>query len=144
MENYREFVNELREQGSESPLKGAVAATILGSPGFVKKITKAQLGETQTDRNVPAIRKLARTTLDEIVTTVGKLIAEDKTLAKKVSIYFCHRYSGARLREVGERFGMSDAAITQASKRVRVATDRDANVRKTLGLVAKKLGIVPS
>jgi len=143
-ENFREFVNEFREQGSESPLKGAVAATILGSSEFVKKITQAYLSETRADRNVPAIRKLARPTLDEIVTTVGKLIAEDKTLGRKVSIYFCHRYSGARLREVGACFGMSDTAITQASKRIRVAAEHDGNVRKILGLVAKKLGIVPS
>lgn len=143
VENYREFINEFREQESESPLKGAVAATILGSSEFVKRITQAHLSEMQADRNVPAIRKLARPTLDEIVTTVEKLI-EDKILARKVSIYFCHRYSGARLREVGERFGMSDAAITQASKRIRVAVERDGNVRKMLGQVAKKLGIVPS
>jgi REP-associated tyrosine transposase len=144
MENYREFVNEFREQGGGNPLKGAVAATILGSPEFVKKITQAQLGETQTDRNIPAIRKLARPTLDKIVTTVEKLIAEDKTLVKKVSIYFCHRYSGARLREVGERFGMSDAAITQASKRVRVAAEGNGALKKKLDEVANKLGIVPS
>lgn len=144
VEKYREFVNEFREDESESPLKGAVAATILGSFEFVRRITQAHLGETQTDRNVPAVRKLARPTLDEIVTTVGKLIAEDKSLSRKVSIYFCHRFSGARLREVGERFNMSDAAITQASKRVRVAAERDGNVRKMLDQIAKKLGIVPS
>jgi hypothetical protein len=85
--------------------------------------------------------KLARPTLDEIITTIGKLIAEDTTLAKKVSIYFYHRYSGARLREVGERFGMSEAAITQASKRVRVDAEHDGKVREKLDQVAKKLGL---
>jgi len=144
VENYREFINEFREQESESPLKGAVAATILGSSEFVKRVTQAHLGEMQADRNVPAIRKLARPTLDEIVTTVAKLIAEDTKFARKASIYFCHRYSGARVREVGERFGMSDAAITQASKRVRVDAEHDAKVRKKLDQVAKKLGVVPS
>jgi REP element-mobilizing transposase RayT len=144
VEKYREFVNEVREQESKSPLKGAVAATILGSPKFVKWITQSHLDEMQADRNVPAVRKMVRPALDEIETIVGKLIFADKTLARKVSIYFCHRYSGARLREVGERFGMSDAAITQASKRIRIAAEQDGVLRKKLDQVAKKLGIVPS
>jgi len=144
MEKYREFVNEVREQESESPLKGAVAATILGSSEFVKRITQSHLDEKQADRNVPAVRKLARPTLVEIETTVGKQIAADKTLSRKVSIYFSHRYSGARLREVGERFSMSDAAITQASKRIRVAAEQDESLMKKLDQVAKRLGIVLS
>ncbi len=144
VEKYREFVNEFREQEGESPLKGAVAATILGSSEFVKRITQAHLDEMQADRNVPAVRKLVRPTLEEIETTVGKLIPEDKPLSRKASIYFCHRYSGARLSEVGERFGMSDAAITQASKRLRVAAEHDGNLKKKLDQVAKRLGIVLS
>lgn len=143
VDKYREFVNEVREQDSESPLKGAVAAAILGSSEFVKRITHSHLDEMQADRNVPVVRKLTRPTLDNIERTVGKLISEDKTLPRKVSFYFCHRYSGARLREVGERFGMSDAAITQASKRIRVAAEQDKGLKKKLDQVAKRLGNVP-
>jgi hypothetical protein len=95
----------------------------------------------EADRNVPAVRQLGRPTLDEIVSTVEKMIHNDASLARKVSIYFCHRYSGARLRKVGEQFGMSDAAITQASKRVRVAAESDGNMREILEEVAKKLGL---
>lgn len=56
----------------------------------------------------------------------------EEDLVKKVSIYFCHCYSGARLSEVGDRFGISDAAITQASKRIRVAAELDRNLRESL------------
>jgi putative transposase len=143
VDKYREFVNEVREQDGESPLKGAIAATILGSSEFVKRITQSHLDEMQADRNIPAFRKLTRPTLDEIERTVGKLISEDKTLSRKVSVFFCHRYSGARLREVGERFGMSDAAITQASKRIRVAAEQDKGLKKKLDQIAKRLGNVP-
>jgi hypothetical protein len=36
---------------------------------------------------------------------------------------------------------MSDAAITQASKRVRVAAERDGNLRKILDKMVKRLGM---
>jgi putative transposase len=140
---YRQFVEEAIHQEIENPLKAAVAATILGRSVFVKKVTEAFLGETKSDRNLPAAKKLNRPTLDEITDMVSRQITSYEKLAKKVSIYFCHRYSGARLREVGERFGMSDAAVTQASKRLRAACDNDADLRKLLRKVGKKLGVVP-
>ena len=144
MENYREFVNEFPVDDSESPLTKTVAATVLGSAEFVRRIAGDHLAENPADRNVPAVRKLTHPTLEEIIITVEKLIADDNSLSRKVSIFFCHRYSGARLREVGERFGMSDAAITQASKRIRVAVEREGNLRARLGRVAKELRIVLS
>ena len=63
---------------------------------------------------------------------------KDENLAKKASLYFCH-YSGARLREIGERFGLSDAAVTQASRRMRVASENDEALRKRLDEIEVKL-----
>jgi chromosomal replication initiation ATPase DnaA len=64
-------------------------------------------------------------------------------LSRKATIYFCHRYSGARLREIGERFGLSDAAVAQASSRLRVAAEHDEELRGALKRVAEKLRLYP-
>lgn len=140
---YRQYVEDVIHQETANPLKGAIAGTILGSANFVKKVTRAWLGETKTDRNLPAAKKLSRPTPGEIIDMVSRQIPKDEKLAKKVSIFFYHRFSGARLREVGERFGMSDAAVTQSSKRLRAACDHDAELRELLRKIGKRLGVVP-
>ncbi len=140
-EAYRAFVNDgLLEEG-ESPLKQVVASTVLGSPEFVREISRQHLAEKQPDRNVPAVKSLSRPTLEEMITAIGRELGEQGSLTRNVSIYFCHRYSGARLREIGERFGLSDAAVSQASRRVRVASEKDATVRSLLERMGKKLGL---
>lgn len=141
-DTYRQFVEDSMGQETENPFAGIVASTILGSADFVKQITETHLGEILADRNLPAVRRLNRPTLDEIVTTASQQIKDD-ALSKKVSIYFCHRYSGAHLREIGERFEMSDAAVSQASKRLRAAYENDAALKKIMSRIGKKLGIVP-
>ena len=55
-----------------------------------------------------------------------------------VEYNFCHRYSGARLLEIGERFGMSDAAVAQASRRMRIAYEKDETLRKLFDVVKAK------
>ena len=136
---YREFVNEGMKRESRSPLMGAIASTILGSPEFVREKSQQHLKEKEADRNMPAVRILTRPSMDEILNTVEKLIGKDDPLSRKVCIYFCHRYSGARLKEIGERFGMSDAAITQASRRMKIASESDPTLHKLFDRVEKRL-----
>lgn len=141
---YRQFVNDSLKQETESPWKGVFASTILGSSDFVQQITQAHLAEMAEDRNLPAIRKLNRPAMEEIIRIVDIQIKDDARLSKKVAIYFCHKYSGARLREIGERFGLSDAAVSQVSKRLRGTSESDMALRKLLNRVGAELRIVPS
>ncbi len=138
---YRQFVNDAMNHENENPLKGVVASTILGSTDFVKEISSRHLGEKKADRNVPAVRKLSRPTLDEIIGAIEKEPGMKEIYSRNMSIYFCHRYSGARLREIGECFGLSDAAVSQASRRLRVAYENDAVVREQLEQIKCKLGL---
>lgn len=137
-DKYREFVNDAINRDDDSLLKKVIASTILGSSEFVREMSQQHLGDIQADRNMPAIRALNRPGIDEIIKAVKSAVKEE-TQAKKISIYFCHRISGARLREIGERFGMSDAAVTQASRRMRVAYEKDEALRKLFDEVKAKL-----
>ena len=58
---------------------------------------------------------------------------ENERLAEKAAIYLCHRYSGAKLREIGGRFGVKDSAVSQASRRFKRELDQDKHLRKMVG-----------
>jgi putative transposase len=131
-------VNDAVNRVDDSPLKKVIASTILGSPDFVREKSQQHLRDKQSDRNMPAVRVLNRPGIDEIIKVVENEVKEN-ALAKKVSLYFCHRYSGARLLEIGERFGMSDAAVAQASRRMRIVYEKDETLRKRLDVVKAKL-----
>lgn len=136
---YRQFVNDSLGRECESPMKEVVASTILGDSDFVAKIAQRHLAQRTADRNVPAIRRLNRPTLDQIIAVVAGELGTSGKLARNLSIYCCHRHSGARLREIGERFGLSDAAIAQASRRLRVAAESDEKVRSLIERVVRRL-----
>lgn len=139
--SYQEFVNAALVQDIESPFQTVVASTILGNTDFVREISQQHLAGKQPDRNVPAIKRLSRPTLEKIISTVDSEIGAQESLSRKVSIYICHRYSGARLREIGEHFGLSDVAVSQASRRMRVTSEKDAAVMELLKRIVKTLGL---
>jgi REP element-mobilizing transposase RayT len=138
---YRQFVSDSLNREGESPMTGVIASTILGGPDFVEKIARRHLAHREADRNVPAVKRLNRPTPDQIIAVIAGELGPNEKLTRNVSIYFCHRYSGARLREIGERFGLSDAAIAQASRRLRIAVESDENLRSLLERMASKLGL---
>jgi putative transposase len=55
---------------------------------------------------------------------------EDNRLAKKVSIYLCHRYSGARLKEIGEKFGIGASGVSQLSIRLAGRIKEEGQLKK--------------
>jgi len=139
-DRYRKFVEYRMGREYDSPLKGATAATILGSVDFVNQMTARHIDGKQHDRDLPAVRQLsAKPTMDTIIEAAINL-AGTSGLAKKAGIYLCHTYSGAKLKEIGERFGIGESAVSQASKRFEREMERDAELRmlvETLGAELK-------
>jgi len=54
-------------------------------------------------------------------------------------LYFCHRYSGRKLREIGSRFCMGLSGVTQASKRVGLKAEKDKNFGKILKRIEENI-----
>jgi chromosomal replication initiation ATPase DnaA len=63
---------------------------------------------------------------------------EEKT-GKKVSIYLSHRYSGMKLKEIGELFCMSESGVTQASRRLEKKIEEDKKLKKKVKSTKSKL-----
>jgi REP element-mobilizing transposase RayT len=138
---YRKFVEDLLGQQCEGPLARAVAATILGKEGFVTKIAGRHLEGKQVDRDLPAVRKLLnRPTMDLIIQTVKAVMGKER-VAEKAGIYFCHTRSGAKLKAIGERFGIGESAVTQASRRFARQFAEDEQLKRMVVEVERMLSL---
>ena len=137
---YREFVEDLVGKKYESPLNGAVGATILGSAGFIKEIAAIHLKEREEDKNIPALRHFEeRPTLSEICLSVKKTLDDNGKLARQASIYLSHRCSGERLREIAELFNIGETAICEASKRFSEKMKGDKELRDKVDIIIGSL-----
>jgi len=139
--NYRKFTDDLLGQKYESPLNSVIAATILGREGFVKEITARHVDGKQADRNVSAVKKLFnRPTLDTIIQAVQGVIRTDKVSAK-AAIYLCHKFSGAKLKEIGIRFGIGESAVSQTSSRFALQMQKDTVLSEVIDKLKVMLGV---
>ena len=140
--SYRQFVEDACGMDLESPLAGAVAATILGCREFVAEIQGRHVDVSTSDRNLPAVRQLAnRPAIDQIIDAAREALGEKERLAAKAAMYLCHGYSGAKLRDIGERFGVKESALSQASRRFEMALGRDEQLQKRMKKLMKELGL---
>jgi len=137
---YREFVHAINDFAYESPLSKVVASTILGGVDFVKKIAQKYLTDKQVSRDLPALRALSeRPTIEGITKDVRTKVGGDERLVKSSSIYFCHQYSGRSLKEIGAYFGISESAVTQASRRFTLSMAKDRKLRKKVEKIKDQL-----
>ena len=136
---YCEFVEDLLGKECESPLQGAFASSILGSEPFVQEITAIHLDGKDIDREVPAIRELSKSRKMELI--MGNLagVFGDIGLEQKAAIYLSHRYSGARIKELGAYFGKKESAISQASRRFAAKIETDGKLGKVVVSLVENL-----
>ncbi|MDA3819834.1 MAG: hypothetical protein PF590_05175 [Candidatus Delongbacteria bacterium] len=57
-------------------------------------------------------------------------LVENGDFTRKVIIFFCRKYSGAKHKRIGERFGISDAAVSQTSRRLALKAKEDQQLKK--------------
>jgi hypothetical protein len=133
---YRRFVEDLLDREYESPLNATVASTILGGEEFIRTVSDRHLGQTRSARNLPAVKALAhRPSMDAIIMAIKAELGDRIALLRTVSLYGCQKYSGAKLKDIGVRFGISDSAVSQASRRVAVQAETDPHLKKMLDRV---------
>lgn len=137
--SYREFTEEHVGIPPENPFTNVVASTVLGSNCFVAKLVEEYGGGKQNDRELPAVRDLVKRPELDLILTVVKESEISITMQKNVSIYLCHHYSGATLKLIGERFGIKESAVSQASRRFSNILKRDTYLQKLVESVKQKL-----
>lgn len=139
---YRNYINEKIGADNYSPLMGVVASTILGSEDFIRKIQENELDSRPADRDLPALRELKGRPLTEMISEItGKVFADNKKLARLAGIYLCHRYSGAKLKEIGDMFLLSYSGVTQASTRFETAMEADGQLGEKIKEIRESMDL---
>lgn len=137
---YQQFTEDGIGIEGISPLQATVASTLLGSGDFIKEITERYIEKKEKDRNIPAVRALSTgPVIERILEAVSKSPFADESIIKKAGIYLCHRYSGAKLKDIGSYFDMKDAAVSQASKRFVQQIEKDKVLKKAMKRTEERL-----
>lgn len=129
--NYKSYINEMVAGEYVSPLTGVVGSTILGSEDFVREIREKELDGRPADRDLPALRELKERPRPEKIREIARnAFVDNRRLARLAGIYLCHRYSGVKLKEIGDLFLLSDSGVIQASRRFEAAMEAEAQLGK--------------
>jgi REP element-mobilizing transposase RayT len=138
---YRAFVEDMLGREYESPLSKTFAASVLGTDGFIDTV-KSQFAEKQADRSVPELQHfIAKLEPQKITNAVNATMGQNQKQARQVVMYLCHKYSGLKLREIGEKFEVGETAIAEARRLLERKLERDKKLRDEVEKVKKKLKI---
>jgi len=138
--HYKEFVHSLVGEDYGSPFTDVVYSMILGSPKYAREIKDTFLKEKPRDRELPALEEFVdRLDIDTISDMVDSVIQTDRRLARQTKLYFCHRYSGLKLKEIGKYFGVGESGVSQASHRLSDKLKEDKELSKKVAIVKEKL-----
>ena len=141
-QRYRDYVEGGIGQKLRSPLDKVVASTLLGSEAFVGWVQEEFVGRKPVDRELPALRAIAdKPTVEAIRRVVEDRFGEDPATARRVGLYLCHRHSGRRLKEIGAEYGVTESAVTQASRRLADALKEKQSLRKSVRQVERALDV---
>ncbi len=140
---YKKFVEEGLTIRLESPLRGVIASTFLGSEGYIQRIRKEYLENKKFDRrNLPMVKQMLRgPSPREIKKVVARVVGEEHVLYKKICIHLSYRYSGMGLDEIGKHFGMEGGAVSQSSRRFKRTIDEHRGVERMLDTIKKELNV---
>ena len=82
------------------------------------------------------------TEIDEIEKKAEEQFGSNRNgLARKTVIYLSHRYSGKSLKELGERFCMSQSGVSQASRRFERVMTADGKLNEIMDNMRQGLGL---
>jgi len=70
---------------------------------------------------------------------VNSALQSDEKIARQIKLHLCHRFSGRKLREIGEWFGVSESGVTQASRRIRIKQKNDKKFAKIIAEMVREL-----
>ena len=139
---YRNFVSALVNEKYDSPLDEVVSSTLLGSPGFIAFIKDKFLAGKKPDKGLPALKELVqKASLQDIFDEVESVFGAEPALGRNVKMFLCHRYTGAKLKDIGTHFGIGESGVSQASRRVNAKISNDKKLKRKISKIEKKLNM---
>ena len=140
---YGAFVQALVGHEYENPLTAANATLVLGSAQFVQHIKNRYLGERAASRDLPALRQIhGGIGIETILELVVEALKNVPTQSRNASIYLCRKHTGEKLRTIGKKFSISDAAVSQVCKRFDARIASDKSLRKAIAALEKRINML--
>ena len=131
--SYRTYVMEAVGKKCPDPLAGSIASTILGSENFVREIREKYLDGKGKDRELPALKGLTRgPDIAEIKAVSEETFPENVRLARMAGIYLCWRFSGAKLKQIGDLYGISESGVNRSCARLESRLEKDQHLEEEL------------
>ena len=139
---YRNFVSILVNEKYESPLDDVVSSTVLGNPSFITFIKDNFLSGKKPDKDLPALKELVeKASMQDIFDEVESVFGKESALGRNVKMFFCQRYTGEKLKDIGTHFGIGESGVSQASRRVNNKIRSDKKIGRKIRKIEKKLNV---
>ena len=72
---------------------------------------------------------------------VTEVLGDQPKVARQASLYLCHRYSGEKLRAIGNVFDVRESAVSEASRLFSVKLHKDEELAEHVAQVRERLQI---
>jgi len=139
---YHRFVSALENSQDKSLLEEVVGSTLLGGAEFVALIKDTYLARKKPDKNVPALTELSeKAALKDIFDAVESVTDEDLSLARNIKLYLVRRYTGEKLKDIGNHFGIGESGVSKAYRRIFEKIPDDKKLRNKIEEIVKKLNL---
>lgn len=79
--------------------------------------------------------------MEPIEKVVDSVLQSDEKLARQVKLHMCHRHSGMKLKEIGQRFGIGESGVTQASRRISMKAEKDKRLREIVKMIETNISL---
>jgi len=141
-QKYKDFVESLIGKVYRNPLSDTLRSTILGTLDFVNEIRDRFHIDEINDRDLPSLQEPPpRPGITSIVNAAGSILKNDSRLQRQLQIHLCHRYTGAKLRDIGDHFGIGESAVSQNSRRFADRLKKDRDLRRITDQVKRELKV---
>jgi DNA-directed RNA polymerase specialized sigma subunit len=99
---------------------------VLGSAEFFQHVKEHYLGNRVGSRDLPALRQIYKgIDTEAVMAIVAEGLAKHPKPIRNASLYLYRKRTGQQLRTIGQRFGISNAAVSQVCKRFKARIDND-------------------
>ena len=89
---------------------------------------------------MPAIKALVKkVSIQEISDIVDRTMEDEGKMARNAKIYLCHKYTGQKLRTIGDTFAIGDSAVSQVYKRFGRKVEQDKQLKKKIRKIEKTI-----
>ena len=138
--NYRAYLMEAVGEEGVDPLAGSIASTILGTDEFIRDIREKYLEGMEPGRDLPALRELAGgPALEDIKAASEEVFPGEDKLARMAGIYLCWRFSGAKLKEIGDLYGLTESGVNRTCRRLEGRMEKDRELKERVREIGEKL-----